>query len=222
MNRYQRYAIYYLPRPESALAALGRKWLGIDPETGERAPPPSLWIESPRRYGFHATLKAPMRLADGIAETDLLKEVSELANKLDPVNLGALRLSRLGSFLALINDQVKFPEVTDLAWRCVTTLDPLRAPLSEAEISRRKNITPAQHALLVKWGYPFVGPEFRFHMTLSSSLTTTQLDEAEAVLAPSLIDVLEQDIILDQLSVLGDPGNSMPFELVRRFNLKGL
>jgi hypothetical protein len=37
-------------------------------------------------------------------------------------------------------------------------------PISHAPLSER------QRALLVEWGYPYVFDEFRFHMTLSSSL----------------------------------------------------
>ena len=44
----QRYALYWAPRPDSALAAFGRAWLGADPETGEptRERDPSAWTRS--------------------------------------------------------------------------------------------------------------------------------------------------------------------------------
>ena len=78
-----RYAIYFAPPPASPLARFGRQWLGRDAETGEAVATPAhagvaperlaAWTASPRRYGFHATLKPPFRLADGAANPYLLQ-----------------------------------------------------------------------------------------------------------------------------------------------------
>ncbi|MFN3614080.1 MAG: phosphonate metabolism protein, partial [Rubrimonas sp.] len=75
LSGYARYAIYYAPEPGSALARAGAAWLGADPAG---APPPPIepaGLPRPRaelvsraaRYGLHATLKAPFRLAPGVA-----------------------------------------------------------------------------------------------------------------------------------------------------------
>ena len=83
-----RYAVYYAPAADSALWRFGSATLGYDALTGEDLPfavPPgcdlALWpafTEEPRRYGFHATLKAPFELADG-RFLDHLDELLELA-----------------------------------------------------------------------------------------------------------------------------------------------
>ena len=70
-----RYAIYFAPHSGSLLARFGASLLGYDPATGAEVDAPdhpafhdplSLgWTAAPRRYGFHATLKAPFHLAEG-------------------------------------------------------------------------------------------------------------------------------------------------------------
>ena len=71
---FRRYAIYFAPRPRRALARFGAAWLGWDAEAGADRDGPELAglprpraeiVATPRRYGFHATLKAPFRLARG-------------------------------------------------------------------------------------------------------------------------------------------------------------
>ena len=67
-----RVAVYYAPRPDDPLFAAGATWLGRDPESDAPAPQPDLpdiveITAEPRLYGFHATLKPPMRLARGPA-----------------------------------------------------------------------------------------------------------------------------------------------------------
>ncbi|MDZ7603687.1 MAG: DUF1045 domain-containing protein, partial [Hoeflea sp.] len=78
-----RYALYFAPEPASPLAGLAASWIGRDAATGKPVQQPDFdgmgadelaGITGPaRRYGFHATLKAPFRLADGVNERDLLQ-----------------------------------------------------------------------------------------------------------------------------------------------------
>ena len=67
-----RVAVYYAPLPDDPLFAASATWLGRDPESGAPAPQPDIAgiaevTAEPRLYGFHATLKPPMRLPDGQA-----------------------------------------------------------------------------------------------------------------------------------------------------------
>jgi Protein of unknown function (DUF1045) len=78
-----RYAVYFVPAAQSALYRFGSALLGYDCYTGNEIDFPDAlplsapaWREltlEPRRYGFHATLKAPFRLADGTDETGLVE-----------------------------------------------------------------------------------------------------------------------------------------------------
>ena len=74
MDDWRRQAIYFAPPAGSPLARFGAAWLGWDPEAGaevEDLPvaglplPREALVAAPRRYGFHATLKPPFRLAAG-------------------------------------------------------------------------------------------------------------------------------------------------------------
>ncbi|MCU0855258.1 MAG: DUF1045 domain-containing protein, partial [Rhodobacteraceae bacterium] len=57
---------------------------------------------TPRRYGFHATLKPPFRLAEGRSAEELRAAVAELAAATSAIRGARLHLQRLGPFLALV------------------------------------------------------------------------------------------------------------------------
>jgi putative phosphonate metabolism protein len=175
-----RYAIYFAPPAETALWRFGSSVLGYDAATGEDTPfliPPGFveheWRDltaEPRRYGFHATLKAPFRLARGASEQDLTAALARFAKGRAAV-LADLSVTALGSFVALA-PQGRPPELSDLADAAVDAFEPFRAPLSEAERLRRRPeaLSPRQRELLERYGYPHVREQFRFHMTLTGPL----------------------------------------------------
>ncbi len=176
-----RYAVYYAPAADSALWRFGSAVLGYDALTGEDLPfavppgcDPALWpafTEEPRRYGFHATLKAPFELADGRSEEQLRAFARNHAGGLDVVELAGLSVTALGSFVALTPSKPS-DALQRFAFAAVQAFELFRAPLSEADKARRLKspLTPAQHAYLEAYGYPYVGDAFRFHMTLTGSL----------------------------------------------------
>lgn len=176
-----RYAIYLAPPGDSALWAFGSAVLGYDAATGADLAPPALagfdaeaWhalTQEPRRYGFHGTLKAPFRLAEGLDEADLFAAVSAFATGYRPFELPPLEVQQLGMFVALMTP-TPVPALLDLAGCAVVELDGLRAPLTEEEVARRRpeRLTARQLEQLHRYGYPFVLEDFRFHMTLTDAL----------------------------------------------------
>ncbi len=90
-----RYAIYLAPEPHEPLWLFGSAWLGYDAATRADVKHPVLSeiapqaireaTAHPRLYGLHVTLKAPFRLADGIAPDELQRAVQDLAQRHDPV-----------------------------------------------------------------------------------------------------------------------------------------
>ncbi|QUS37002.1 DUF1045 domain-containing protein [Falsirhodobacter algicola] len=208
----KRYAIYYLP-PPGPLAEFGARWLGWDPQTGARHPLPpeqEALTAAPRRYGLHATLKAPFRLAG--TKADLMAAVGDLAARLSPVAPGDLTVRRIGRFLALVPGGDTGP-LNAMAARIVQDLDPFRAPLTEADRARRnpERLTPAQRTLLDRWGYPFVMEEFRFHITL-----TGPCDLEPDALAPRLAPVLPAPFTLSDICLMGEDAEGF-FHLLRRY-----
>ena len=59
--------------------------------------PPDSWrsmTSEPRRYGFHATLKAPFRLRIDLDVADLIDNVAEFASKLAPFDASELKVGQ--------------------------------------------------------------------------------------------------------------------------------
>jgi len=202
---YSRFAIYFTPK--GPLAEFGASWLGWDIASGAPARQPRVEgvdvahvTGRPRKYGFHGTLKPPLRLADGTTQKDFAKTASDIAARHESFVIPRLRLARLGHFLALVPDG-PVPDLVELAADLVMGLDGFRAPASEAELARRKSagLTPTQEAYLDQWGYPYVMDEFRFHLTLTGPLEDPEAVEAAIAArlpAEAMINVPVVDVTL--------------------------
>ena len=224
---FRRYAVY-VTLPPGELADVTAAWLGWDVEAGRTVPHPEIpgldvaaITETPRKYGFHGTVKPPMRLADGTAPEALAADLEALCQSLAPVTLDGLHVSRLGSFLALVpvGDAAS---LSALAAAVVKGLDAHRAAPSEAELTRRRanGLSPAQEANLIRWGYPYVMAEFRYHMTLSGRLSEDMTTRAIAELEPLLGPVLPRPFTITDLSLVGE-GDDGFFRLIHRYTLSG-
>jgi len=189
-----RYAIYYAPDVDDPLWRFGCHCIGYDAETGmdcQVSLSPSLsqddWLartHEPRRYGFHATLKAPFHLAEGRSEVELMESLRKFVLGREAVSLIGLDVRAIGHFAALTLLEPN-EELQALARDCVTHFDGFRAPLGEGDLARRlaTPLTERQKELLQAWGYPYVMEQFRFHMTLTSSLPVSELGVIVAELA---------------------------------------
>ncbi len=228
MQSATRFAVYYTPRP-GALAGFGASWLGWDVEAGGPAAHPSVpelarplheITATPRRYGFHATLKPPFRLAKGHRPADLADSVERLAARLAPVRTNGLELANIGRFLALVPVGDTAP-LAALAAQVVEALDSFRAPMGEAERARRgAGLSPRQAALLERWGYPYVMEEFRFHLTLTAPLERAEAAAVSAALMPRLAPCLPRPFLLDALSLVAE-GEDGHFRVLHRYPLSG-
>lgn len=168
-----RVAVYYAPLSDDPLSSAAAVWLGRDPVTNAAVTQPDLpgieeMTADPRGYGFHATLKPPMRLAEGRSWAELLDTAAALARHIAPFDLPALAVSDVHGFLAL-RETVACPPLQALADACVAGLDGFRAPPSQAELERRRRspLSAEQDAMLARWGYPYVFGTWFFHMTLT-------------------------------------------------------
>ena len=175
-----RAALYWAPALHDPLWQLGCSWLGRDAETGAACPLPALagfteMTAEPRHYGFHATLRPPMRLATGWDE--FRAAAAEVARSTAPFELPALEVAELGGFLAL-RETAPCPALHALAARCVELTDRHRLPPSAAELGKRRaaGLSDVQAAMLARWGYPYVMQEWFFHMTLTRRLAAAELD----------------------------------------------
>ncbi|MBZ8117276.1 DUF1045 domain-containing protein [Roseovarius sp. LXJ103] len=229
MPDYRRYAIYFTPRASGPLAEFGARWLGWDIAVGKAVAHPVLpglpapmaeITQTPQRYGFHATMKPPFSLGAGDLAT-LRDGLATLCQSHAPVMLEGIILARLGRFLALVPHEAS-PALTQLAAACVQDLDALCAPMTEAELERRRaaRLTPEEEANLIRWGYPYVMERFRWHMTLTGKLPKAQVLEVERVLRPHIAPLLEGAFVIDALSLVGEDAEGM-FHLIQRRALTG-
>ena len=220
-----RVAIYYAPDPASVWGQAGRHWLGRCAATHAVADQPV--IESlaqddlhrltaePRRYGWHATLKAPFELATACSLDDLHLAVSQFCVGRQPVDLPALSAQRMGDFLALKPLQ-PCPDLEQLASDCVKVFHAFAAPLSESERHRRRQatLTPEQDALLLRWGYPWVMNHFRFHLSLTGSLDGVDPNTVDIVLKKARAQFEELPrVTIDRLSIFIEPTRGADFLL---------
>lgn len=218
MSERIRYALYYTPAPGSVLAAYGARILGADSVfTGDAARAVAITAE-PRIYGFHATLKAPMRLAPGVTETDLLDAAATLAGQREPVPVGRLAVALMGDVAALVPEEPP-ADLGLFAAECVAWLDPLRAPLTEAERARRRpeHLDARRRTLLDRWGYPHVFDTFRFHMTLTGRLAPEDRETWLASLRQAYADA--PAVVIDAISIVRQDG-AEPFRLLHRIPLR--
>ena len=228
MNGFRRYGLYVVP--EGGLYRAGADWLGWDSVAGRPVPQPDLpglpdspaaLTATPRKYGFHGTVKPPFHLAEGTTAEALDAAARAFCATRPPVSIPAMALRRLGRFLAIVPTEPS-PALADLAGATVAALDPFRAPPSDAELARRRKspLTGRQEALLARWGYPYVMEEFRFHLTLTGSLAPDLAEATERVLAPHFAPHLEGPLATSSLCLMGEDEEGM-FHLIHRYTLSG-
>lgn len=222
-----RAAIYYTPAPDDPLTRQAALWLGRDAFGGGATRPADPEIDplvaAPARYGFHATLKAPFRLADGASLAGLDAALAAFAAGRDAVALGALALSRLGSFLALTPaEPLAEPGLAGLEADIRIAFEPFRAPLTPDEVARRRpdRLSARQRANLDRWGYPHIGEDFRFHLTLTDTLAETALPETEARIRSGFAGLLGQPHAVDALALFVEPQAGAPFSVHSRHPLR--
>lgn len=234
-----RYALYLAPPPDSELWRFGSSVIGRDAFTGEDLPgfAPEGWsapdwraaTEEPRRYGFHATLKAPLRLADGVDAATLGAAVEALARAVAPFDLGALQAAWLpasaGRGFVALTPEATAPgraELAALESRAVRELDPFRAPLGAAERAKRapERLTARQREHLDRFGYPYVLDEFRLHFTLSGPVAQPDA-VAQALAQDYRRRVASARFRVDALVLFEQAETDGPFRIVRRLPLTG-
>ena len=226
-----RHAAYFAPAPDSAAWRLGTQWLGRCPHRGQELaqPLPAGWdadafaqrTREPRRYGWHATLKAPFTLEQGCSVAALRSGFSELASGAGAPFLLHLALAQVGNFLALVPRQPCAP-LQALADACVRQLHPFAAPLPPAEVARRSRggLSARQQDMLAQWGYPYVLQDFAFHLTLTGSLDGLSADQTAQLVQHAtnwFAPLLSEGLQIDAVSWFAEDAPGADFRWVERF-----
>ncbi|MEC9346587.1 MAG: DUF1045 domain-containing protein [Pseudomonadota bacterium] len=219
-----RYAIYFAPAPDTGLAAAGRGWLSETPPTVpglDRERVLAITADA-RHYGFHATLKAPVELADGCTEAGLLDQLAGFAERAN-APVVPMRVASLGGFLAVVPEYPPV-ELQDFAAEVVEAFEPFRAPLTDHDRARRRPeaLTPRQRDLLERYGYPYVLDEFRFHMTLTCRLQEPEREVLREFLADRFAPVLSAPVAVNRLAVFRQPDRDSPFAEIAAATLRAV
>lgn len=217
-----RYAIYFAPALQSPWWKFGSQWLGRDEHLDRLVPQttvPQMHAQElqrltshPRKYGFHATLKAPFGLQDSYTEDDLRARMQALARTMPPVSLGPMHATALGNFVALV--PVAPPEaLSTLAAACVTELDDMRRPLNDDDLARRKSDTldARGHELLHRYGYPLVMERFQFHFSLTGPVTAPYTQQVLMAVHNSVAQLnANAPLVLDRLCLFVERASGQP------------
>jgi hypothetical protein len=218
----ERFALYYAPSVTDPLWLRAAQWLGRD-AAGTR--PAAVEIggldmarrlalsASARRYGFHATIKAPMALAAGSERSDLEKALAHFARNARPAAIGRMRVALLDGFVAIVPER-QGEALTAAAAAVVAAFDRYRAPLAVTERERRireNRLSNRQIELLDRFGYPYVMDEFRFHMTLTDRLVEPDRDQILGTARHWFAPDLERCYTFDRIALFEEPAPGAPF-----------
>lgn len=225
MHAEARVALYYAPAEDDPLWQRGSDWLGRDARTNERRRQPVLAaIEEitaePRQYGFHCTLKPPMRLRDGARYGEFVRATAQVAAGVPQFDLPPLHVADLYGFLALRETEPN-PELQALADACVAGVDEFRASPSEAELARRRRngLPPAAEAMLLRWGYPYVFATWFFHMTLTRRLSPAEHERIRPAAEQFFAPVLRGPRRVADICVFTQAEPGLPFMATERIPL---
>jgi putative phosphonate metabolism protein len=230
MTGFPRYAIYFAAGSDSALSRFGAELLGYDAYTGDelRFPQDALHVApdwrdvsaDPRKYGFHATLKAPMALAPGKTEAELIAACAEFTAKARPVPVIRPVVDAISGFIAVIPAE-PVDALQQLAADCVRDFDAFRAGLTAEDRARRKpeKLSERQRDYLDRWGYPYVMEEFRFHMTLTGRLDAERRGPILAMLRDRFAGLKRDALAIDRIALFRQDDAKARFRIVGEWPL---
>jgi len=205
-----RYALYYAPEPDSALGRFGTAWFARQ----DLRP----FTSAARRYGFHATLKAPFRLARGEQARSLLHALERFCATRSAFRLPPLTVAVLDRFLALVPTRPE-PRLDAIATACVKQFECFRAPLNLRELEHRRaaGLNAREQFLLRRWGYPHVLERFRFHLSLTGPSAQA------AALRESAVELFarhgDSPPLLDSVCVFREPAAGADLQMIHRERL---
>ncbi|PRY68615.1 uncharacterized protein DUF1045 [Glaciihabitans tibetensis] len=219
-----RYAVYAIPGVDEGAEAEAIRLRDAVEAWYRRDELQELTIDA-RRYGFHATLVAPIRLADGRTEAQLRTAADVFAAARPPLVIPGVRPATIGHFRALVPqgdheggeyEGGDHEALHALAAAAVQEFDDFRAPLDESDIRRRRpeRFTPRQRELFERWGYPYVLDEFRFHLTLTDPVPPERADEIDSALEEHFAAIVGIDVPLTAIAISVEPTPGAPFELL--------
>jgi hypothetical protein len=217
--QYASYAIWWVPRPGTALARFGAEWTGWCADRGIVSATPALDAMARRRpgvpgsigrFGLHATIKSPFRLMPGRSRWALEDALADLAERTEAIRLPPLELTVFDghAVLALTRSDAAVARLLDAVAAVVRGFHlPPRYAAQGAQPGSRD------------WGACSMPALERFHLPLTDRLALGAAYELVAELEPSLAPLLSGPQLVADLALVGDPGGGRPWRLLQRHAL---
>ena len=227
-----RYAIYFVPPAETEFFRFGSAILGYDCYTGSNVGRPAIldaeldfWerlTAEPRRYGFHATLKAPFKLSPSCQEAQLVSALHSFAGLGHSIPAWTPAIRMLSGFAAIVPATAS-PAIDELAGKCTTIFDAFRAPMMAPERARRvaAGLNHSQIANLDRWGYSYLFADFRFHMTLTGQVDVEFRDHMLATLQKVLsLKCKDRAFAIERISLVRQNDANSSFRVIEQATLR--
>jgi len=210
-----RCAIYFIPPPDDPLTVAAAHWLGRNPYTGARVisaaegliPDHHAFLTAaPRRFGFHACLKAPFVLASHRQLTELENALDRFSQDADPISVPQTRVGIVDNCFGLL-PAAPVQDLTELAGRLVVEFDSFRRPFAEHEPNGHslRALSARQLSNLLIWGCPDVLDQFRFQMMLTGPVEREEREHVSAVLHRFFGQLIGLPILVDQIALFIEP-----------------
>jgi hypothetical protein len=228
-DEFEKYAVYWVPKRADALARFGASWTGWCSDQGERRARGAFGglsvdlatiTKRCRRHGFHGVVKTTFRLGDGRSRFSLEHILGRLAEDSAAFQLPRLRLAVVDRSVALVPVQTN-QTLVDL----VTQVDQAFAPLDAAppsdDFATSADGAPTPHGDQIDQVIKFpTAAAHRFHIPLSDPINPELALELIEMLQPVLEPMLQQPRQLNDLALMGDPGEGRPLRLLLRYELR--
>jgi len=227
-----RYAVFFVPPAQSDLYRFGSAVIGYDCYAAEPVDQPIEFKSNPedwrrltaepRRYGFHATLKAPFHLSPSCTEAQLVSAIQSFVGLGHAVPRIAPTVQILNGFAAIVplNSDAALATLAD---SCTTIFDAFRAPMSARERAQRValGLNQSQISNLDRWGYSYVLSDFQFHMTLTGKIQGRRRDKTLAVIQKCFHRLVgNREFAVDRIALLKQDGPSAFFRVVSHASLR--
>ena len=224
---YKRYAIYWVPRVGTDLAAFGRGWTGWCAEQASngkdeaaqaliKGHPGTLWQTC--LHGLHAPICHPFRMKPRGAQWRLDKILQRVAASVRPIPLPRFQVT------------VRRGQVVLALERPCEQLEALQGLVTDAArlVSRRRRPRPAGVRKFATAGIALPSDEVHpaplvtpFHMPLTGEIEASAAYDLAADLYPQLSQILALPQRVSDIALMGDPGGGRPWRLVERYRLVG-
>lgn len=224
---YEEFAIYWMPRQGSALAAFGAGWTGWCADRGTRSDLPEYRRlrrgrpEMPGAstlHGLHCVLKAPFRLARGRTVWSLDHDLMALAQSLPAVRLPKFEVTAFDGQVVLALSRPSRP-MARLMRNIDDVIRPIQAGARYATYSGQHQVAGIDIPGMRAWTEVDDGSVNRFQIPLSDRMELGLAFDMVDMLAPALRHVLSEPQMMLDLALVGNPGRGRPWRLIERYAL---